>query len=117
MTILRVQQNAVASTGMVTSQVITLPSGVTQGNLLVVSIETGIKPTLPTIGAPDGSWTQAALNVPVTNAADIQVGLWYLVVDGPHAGGTSWTWTVSTLHSTLIAIQEWSASLGWPANP
>ncbi len=83
MTITRVQQNTVASSGMVTSQAITLPIGVTQGNLLVVAIETGIHSVQPTITPPDASWVQAALNVPVTNAADIQVGLYFLLVDGP----------------------------------
>jgi len=117
MTITRVQQNTVASSGMVTSQAITLPIGVTQGNLLVVAIQTGIHPTLPTITPPDASWVQAALNIPVTNAADIQVGIYFLLVDGTHAGGNSWTWTLSALHSTLLAIQEWSAPLGWPASP
>ncbi len=117
MTITRVQQNTVASSGMVTSQAITLPIGVTQGNLLVVAIETGIHSVQPTITPPDASWVQAALNIPVTNAADIQTGLYFLLVDGIHAGGNSWTWTLSALHSTLLSIQEWSAPLGWPASP
>src|SRR5216683_6678021 len=116
MSITRVQGNSVSSTGIVTSQAVTLGSGVTQGNLLIAAVATGNNAT--TLTGPSG-WTQVpgALNQPAGSNATIETGFWFLVVDAGHAGGTSWTWTLSASHTAYICIEEWNATGGWPANP
>ena len=115
MAITRRQGNTAASSGSVTTQAVTLPSGVLQGNLLVCAVAIGNNAT--TITAPDASWTQSVLNQPAGSNATIEAGIWYLVVDAAHAGQTSWTWTGSVAHSMFLCISEWSATNGWPSNP
>ena len=115
MTITRVQGNQVNSAGVVTSQAITLGSGVTLGNLLVVAVGDGSNVT--SITPPDGSWTQVTINQPAGASATIEAAIFYLVVDSGHAGATSWTWTFSASHTAYLCMEEWSASTGWPANP
>jgi len=115
MSITLVQKNSVNSSGSVTSQAITLPTGVTQGNLLVLSIACGNNAT--TFTPPDASWTQAAFNQPAGSNATIETSIWYLVVDATHAGATFWTWTLSASHTVYIGIEEWNATNGWPASP
>src|SRR5216684_990447 len=114
MSITRVQGNQVNSTGIVTSQAGTLGSGVAQGNLLIASVATGNNAT--TITGPSG-WTQVTINQPAGTNATIETSIWYLIVDSGHAGGTSWTWTLSASHTVYICIEEWNATGGWPANP
>ncbi len=113
MTITRVQGNAVASSGAVTSQAGTLSTGVAQGNLLVAAVTTG---AIGNAVTPPSGWAQAVFNQPSSPAND-ESGLWYLVVDAGHAGGTSWTFSFGSSHNVYIIIEEWSSSTGWSASP
>jgi hypothetical protein len=114
MTITRVQGNSVNSSGSVSSQAVTLPSGVTLGNLIVASVATGSNNT--TFTGPSG-WTQAVINQPAGASATIETSIWYLVVAAGQVGQTSFTWTLSASHSAYICISEWSSTTGWQASP
>lgn len=113
MSITRVQGQATASSGTVTSLAGTVGSGVTLGNLLVAAVTTGNNANAVT--APSG-WTQASFNQP-NSPANCETGLWYLVVDAGHAGLTSFTFTFNSSHNSYIIIEEWSATNGWVASP
>ena len=115
MSISRVQGASAASSGSVTTQAVTLASGVTQGNLVVLALADGNNATA--ITAPDGSWIQAVFNQPAGSNATIEAGLWYLLVDASHAGQTTWTWTGAAAHSMFLCISEWSATNGWASSP
>ena len=77
MSIARVQGNQVNSSSSVTSQTITLPSGITLGNLVVACVATGNNAT--TFTGPSG-WTQAVVNMPAGDSATIETSIWYMVV-------------------------------------
>lgn len=116
MSITRVQGNSINSSTAVTSQAVTLPSGVTAGNLVVASVACGSNNT--TITGPSG-WTQATINQPAGSSATIETSIWWAIVGagGVTAGQTSWTWTFSAAHTVYICIEEWSSSYGWPSSP
>lgn len=114
MSISRVQGNEVNSGGSVTSQAVTLSSGITQGNLAVASVACGSNVT--TITGPSG-WTQAVINQPAGSNATIETSIWSMVVPAGHAGETSWTWNFSASHSVYICIEEWNSTTGWMASP
>ena len=106
----------VVSSGTVTSQAVTLASGVTSGNLLVATVSTGANNTV--ITAPTG-WTQAVLNNPTSTSNNCDSGIWYAVVGsgGVTAGTTSFTFTLNTAHTALIDLIEMNSTTGWPASP
>ncbi|HTJ49432.1 MAG TPA: hypothetical protein VL443_08280 [Cyclobacteriaceae bacterium] len=112
--IIKIQSNETNSTTTVTSQTITLPSGISQNNLVVASIAVGSNNT--TVTGPTG-WTQVRVNQPAGASATIQTSIWYLVVGAGQAGQTSWTWTLNASHSAYACIEEWNATHGWPTNP
>lgn len=114
MSISRVQGNSVNSAGTVTSQAITLSTGITQGNFVVATVATGNNAT--TFTGPSG-WTQVVINQPAGSSATIETSIWYLVVSAGQAGQTSWTWTLSASHTAYICIEEWSSTSGWLASP
>lgn len=103
-----VQHNAVAASGTVTSQAITLPNGVAQGNLLVVNAGEGSN--LAAISAPAG-WSTAyntlGGNQPVGSAT------FYEVVGAAQAGQKSWTFNLASAHSMTLSVMEVNASNGW----
>lgn len=113
--ITRVQSNMIASTGTVTSQAVTLGSGVTNGNLLVASVTSGSNATSVT---PPTGWTQASFNQP-GGAANCETGVWWAIVGsgGVTAGTTSFTFTFGAAHNVYIGIMEWKSATGWQASP
>lgn len=115
MAITRVQGNSVNSGSLVSSQTVTLLSGVKRGNLLVATVADGNNAT--TISGPDANWSQATINQPNGSNATIETSIWWTVVSAAQAGQTSWTWSLNHQHSMYIAISEWNATNGWPANP
>jgi len=111
MSITRVQANQNTAASLVTTVTVTLASGVTLGNLIVVCMSWGI--ATESVTPPDGSWANGAL---LNGATGIQSSsIYYLVVDAAHAGQTSWTWTVSTAAKIAITVVEWNSSNGWSA--
>lgn len=116
MTISRVQGNQVNSGSSVTSQAVTLGSGVTAGNLLVAAVTVGSNST--SITGPTG-WTQAVINNPAGGSALVDASIWWAIVGvgGVSAGGTSWTWTFGASHTVYMCIEEWNSTTGWMASP
>src|SRR5258708_10741938 len=120
MSISRIQGNKTNTSTSGTSFTITLPSGLTAPlggaqSLVVIAITVGSNTT--TLTPPDGSWQMATHNQPAGSNALVDASIWYLVVDGAHAGQTSWTWTLSASHTSYVCIEEWNATNGWPVNP
>ena len=105
-----VQSNQVNNSSAVSSQAITLSSGIKLNNLVVACVEVGSNVT--TVTAPSG-WTQAVINQPAGSNATIQTAIWYLVVGSAQAGQTSWTFNLSAAHTVGITISEWNSSTGW----
>jgi hypothetical protein len=105
-----VQHNAVAASGTVTSLAVTLPTGVAQGDLLIV--EAGEGSNLAAIGAPSG-WS-AAYNA-LGNNQPVGSATFYDVVTSAQAGQTSWTFTLASAHSFALTILDVHASNGWKA--
>jgi hypothetical protein len=115
MAITRIQGNSVNSAGSVVSQVVTLPVGIANGNLIVVAVGVGINAT--TITPPDAAWKQATINLPAGASATIETALFYLVVNSAHTGQTTWTWNFSASHTVYICIEEWNTPYGWYDTP
>jgi hypothetical protein len=113
MTITRVQGHATVSAAA-TSLAGTLPSGVTQGNLLVATVSSGNNTV--TFTGPS-LWTQATINQPSGGSATLDTSIWWTVVSAGQAGATSWTWTLSSSHNPYICIEEWHSTTGWLASP
>jgi hypothetical protein len=90
---------------------VTLPAGITSGNLIVACIAAGNNTA--TIIPPDNSWCQAVLS---QGGAAEETGIWYLLADPVHAGQSTWTFTVSVPCPVYIIIREWQSANGW-ANP
>lgn len=99
---------------LVTTLTVTLSTGATLGNLLVVNASAGNNGM--TFGAPSG-WTQAVQNIPAGANPTTASALYYLTVDSGHAGATSFAFTLSSAHSFLLQIEEWNATNGWQATP
>lgn len=110
-----VQSNVVSPSGVATTMTITLTSGIIQGNLVVACVACGNN--ADTITPPDASWQQAVINQPSGSSATIEAAVFYLLVDGSHAGQTSWTFSFSASHTNYITIREWNSSTGWQARP
>jgi len=98
---------------VVTSQTVTLPHGVAQGNLLVASVMCGSN--AQAISAPAG-WTQAVINQPA-GAAAIEAAIWYAVVTAGMAGQTSWTFATGSPVSMAVVMSEFYSPYGWLPNP
>jgi hypothetical protein len=111
-----VQSNHANTSSAGTSFTITLPSGITLGNLIVITITVGSNTT--TLTPPDGSWQMVPChNQPAGTNALVDASIWYLVVDSAHAGQTSWTWQLSASHTSYVCIEERNATNGWQVNP
>src|SRR5258706_6480263 len=113
MSITRVQANSVAAHS--TTATITLPTGVVQGNMLVVAIMIGTSGVA--ITPPDGSWVQDVLDDESAGANTMRVAIYRLPIDAAHAGQTSWLWTIASSHSLILWTAEWHATNGWLASP
>lgn len=110
MTATLVQSNTATNSTTVTSMTVTLPAGVTEGNLLVLLVGQGSN--LGVIGPPSG-WSVAYNKL--GDGQPIGGAIFYRLVDAATAGQTSWTVTLSTKHTMTLAVQEWSAPNGWVA--
>src|SRR5690348_7793153 len=103
-----VQSNSAQSNVTENSHAVTLPAGITRGNLVVASV--GVGNNTATITGPTG-WTQATINQPAGANATIESSLWWTVVSAAQQGQTSWTWSISgSPHTFYIGIEEWNSS-------
>jgi hypothetical protein len=111
----KVQSTMIASTGAVTSQVVTLGNGVGSGNLLIATISTGNNATSVT---PPAGWSQAVFDQP-GGSANCETGIWWAIVGsgGVSAGTNSFTFTFSAAHNIYIDLSEWNSNTGWQASP
>lgn len=110
-TFTRVQHNFMPTTSTTgTSATATTSSGVTTGNLLVVTVAVGTN--VGTVTPPSG-WAQAGPTESVTS--ELQLQMYYLVVST--GGGTSFAFSWSGSHSFGWTIDEWNSSTGWAASP
>lgn len=103
-----VEHHSDAASGTVTSLNATLPSGVTQGNLLLVSAGEGSN--LAAITPPAGwsvAYNQTSGGQPVSS------GIFYKYVDSATAGQSSWTFTLGSAHSLVLNTMEVNATYGW----
>jgi len=98
-----------------TSNVITMTSGVTNGNLLVATVLNGAAGV--TVTAPDGSWTKAISTNFSGGTTTGTEGIWWRLVDAGLAGTTSFTWTLNSAHTFNVYMSEWHATNGWLATP
>lgn len=89
-----------------------MPSGITLGNLLTVTLNWGDSSGALVITPPDGSWVQSVIHQSTAGAA---CAVLYLVVDSGHAGQTSWSFAFNNAHNGNLCAQEWSSTTGWPA--
>lgn len=111
MSITPVQSNGVGSLSTESSMTLTLPAGVTAGNLLVASVAVASSVTI----TPPAGWTA------LTSAAESAAGSpamvqWFWMIPST-SGATTFTFTFSAAHSATLGIMEWASSTGWPAAP
>jgi hypothetical protein len=105
-----VQSNSVNSgAATVGSQVITLPAGISAGNLVVVCVGDGNSTAVPAVTGPSG-WSEATDNCPV---GPVETSIWYVVVTPAMAGQTSWTFTPSAPMAMSVSISEHNSIYGW----
>jgi hypothetical protein len=109
------QVGSATATSSFSSITVTVPSGITQGNLIYALFSVGNEPI--TVTPPDSSWQLAVLNQPGGFNPTGQTAIYYLVIDATHAGQSSWVWNISAAHSMYVIVREWTASRGWPTNP
>lgn len=107
-----VQVNSGANTGMTASVDVTLPAGVTQGNLVVMGIGVG---NCPQDITPPAQWSIAGTTHGDTNNA--QASIYYMVVDAQHAGETTWTVSFPGTSSAAWWVRELSSTAGWESSP
>jgi hypothetical protein len=97
-----------------TTVTVTLPNGITEGNLVIATVTFGGNDET-TITGPAG-WSSDVINKPGgTNA--ITAAIFSLLVDAGHAGQTSFQFTADTSHTWYVTITEWNSQTGWQATP
>lgn len=107
-----VQSGNAGSSSSVSSLTVTLPSGITAGNLVVACLSVGNSGV--TITPPSG-FTQAGPTESLPGA--LQAQIFCLVTGSGQAGTTSFAFALSSAHSVAVTIREWNADTGWAASP
>lgn len=91
---------------------VTLPTGVTLGNLLIAILSVNSAATV----TPPAGWNLGVLSQP-TGSPNIEAVMFWKVVDAGEAGNTSWTFGLGASHASMVYISEMHNSLGWPVTP
>ena len=99
---------------LVSTQSATFSSGVTQGNLLIAAFAVGNNTM--TYTTPSG-WSVADQNIPGGNNPTASTAIFYILVDATLAGTTTFSFDLSSAHSTVLQLTEWNATNGWQTNP
>ena len=90
---------------------VSVTTGVTQGNLLVVCMNEG---NAIAFGAPAG-WTLCTTQ---TSEGACQTAMAWVIVTAGMAGSTSFTFNIASgSHSVAWTIREWNSTTGWAATP
>jgi hypothetical protein len=105
-----VQSNA-ADGGLGTSFTVSATSGVTAGDLLVVTDSFGNNVAV----TPPSGWTQAGPTEDIAGNAQAQI--FYTEVTPTTAGQTSWMFALASTHSISWTFREWSSPSGWASSP
>jgi Glycosyl hydrolase family 12 len=95
-----------------TEIIVTLPAGVTLGNLVVVCITahgSGLTVT------PPSGWAQAGSGNSLSGT--LQTQIFYLVVGSGQVGETSFAFVYSSSVTQAATIREWNSTTGWKASP
>jgi hypothetical protein len=91
---------------------VSLPTGLTTGDLVVAEITTRGGSTTVT---PPSGWAQAGPAPSYPGTIDTQ--LYYTVVSSGQAGQTSWNFSLSSSQAWAYTVREWNSSTGWNSSP